>query len=137
MTMGIKNSIHLTIKTPTSVIYNGEVISITIPTTDGYINVLPNHENLISTVDIGIIKIETIDAKVIELLSYEGIVVIKNGEVNVLTQEADSPTQEKLEELENAIQSASEKLETGTQLPSDLIRAEKELRYYLLKNKHN
>lgn len=128
------NLLKITIKTPTSVVYSGEAISVNLPTSDGHITVLANHENLITTVVIGVIKIETSDHKVVEMFSYDGVVVIESGSVNILTQAAHTPDESRLMELEKAIESAKNSGQPGnTQLTADLIRAEKELRYHLLK----
>lgn len=135
-----KNSILLTIKTPTTTIFSEEVNSVTVPTANGYITILPNHENIVSTIDIGITKIipkvkeGASQEKVIELLSFKGIITVSQNSVTILTQEAEIPTSERLKQLEEAIASAKEKIDSNTELPADLIRAEKELRYHLIHN---
>lgn len=125
--------LKITIKTPTKVIYDGEAENIIMPTPSGNIQILANHQNLISLLDVGVIKVA--DSKKSNFLCIKGIVTVRNDFVSVLTEEALRPEQEILLEIQNAIKSAEEGKPTSTILAADLIRAEKQLRYYLLKEK--
>lgn len=52
------NKLHLKIITPKKVVYEKEVDSITLPSYDGEITILPRHSNLFSLLKEGVIKIK-------------------------------------------------------------------------------
>ena len=125
--------LKVTIKTPTKVIFDGESEDITLPTISGNIQILGNHQNLITLLDVGVIKLS--DNKSSKFVCIKGIATIRKNFVSILTEEALRPEKEILEEIQSSIKSAAEGKPTSTILAADLIRAEKELRYYILKEK--
>lgn len=125
----------VTIKTPTKVIFDGEADSVTLPSSNGDIQILSNHQNLITMLGVGVIKIQ--DKENTKLVCINGIATIRNNFVSVLTEEALRPEEEVLKEIQTAIESAKEGKPKSTILAADLIRAEKQLRYYLFKEKEN
>jgi F-type H+-transporting ATPase subunit epsilon len=117
-----------------------DIKEVYIPTTTGIIGVLPEHENLISTLAIGKIIIKTSNPKLQtynqdEVLIAGGILQIKNDEIIVLADEADLPHELIKEDIEEAIKRAEQKL-SGFVEPSELIRLEKELRYHKFKQSY-
>jgi len=125
--------LKIKIKTPTKVIFTGDADSITLPTKIGEIQILQNHSNLITMLDIGLIKIN--EPNPTTFFCINGIAKIKDNTVSVLTEEALKPQEEVLKEIQQALKSAQEGRPTSNILAKDLIRAEKQLRYYLLKDK--
>jgi F-type H+-transporting ATPase subunit epsilon len=125
--------IYLTIKTPTKIIFEGNVKQITMPALLGKITVLPNHSNLVTLIDIGLIEVEA-DTD-LEFFCIKGLARIQKNHVTILTEEVAKLEQEVLNEISAAIESAKKGQPTSVILTEDLIRAEKELRYILLKDK--
>ena len=123
--------LKVTIKTPTKLIYDGEAENIILPTMSGEIQILNNHQNLITMLDVGAIKIK--NNQNLKFICINGIATIRNNSISILTEEALEPEELILKEIQDAIKSAQEGKPTSTILAADLIRAEKQLRYYLLK----
>lgn len=86
--------LHLEITTPDKIIFSGAVDSISIPTPDGEITILPHHIPLISIVAAGSIFVRTGQEEHIFAVS-RGAVEIDGTTVRVLTDTAD-----RAEELE-------------------------------------
>ncbi len=76
------DKITLDIITPESVIFNGEVTSVTLPGAKGIFTVLIKHAPLISTLTKGKI-IYNIDEKIFAVESNGGVVEVKNNVVTV------------------------------------------------------
>jgi F-type H+-transporting ATPase subunit epsilon len=124
--------IQLTIKTPTKIFFKGQVQKVSLPTSKGYLTILPNHVNLVTMLEVGLIEIQAEKAE--KFICFKGIVKVSKNTVSILTEEAANPADEVLAEISAAIESAKAGKPTSVILPADLIRAEKELKYYLLKN---
>lgn len=79
------HSFKLKILTPDNKLFDGQVLSITLPTDAGEITILKNHTSLISTISIGEIKIVDSDKSENVFFVQGGVLDIKeNGEVVVL-----------------------------------------------------
>ena len=57
------SELNLNITTPSKKIFSGEIKAITVPGTNGSFQVLRNHAPIISTLEIGVIKIDLPDGK--------------------------------------------------------------------------
>lgn len=76
-------SFSLEIVSPVRMVFQGEVKSITIPGTLGSFQVLQNHAPLISTFEVGKIKIEK-DTETIEYSTSGGVFEVKSNKAIVL-----------------------------------------------------
>jgi F-type H+-transporting ATPase subunit epsilon len=76
--------LNLEIITPSKVVFNGEVKSVTIPGTDGNFQVLKNHAPLISTFEIGLVKAELPDNSINYFATAGGTAEVLNNKVLVL-----------------------------------------------------
>ena len=104
---------------------------IELPGKAGILGVLNNHEPVISTLDVGIIRIKE-SGKEINLVINGGFAQIANNNVFILANEAEMQENLVKEEIENAIRNAENKI-SGKLEPSELIRLEKEIKYQKLK----
>ncbi len=75
---------QLEILTPDAIIYNGEVISVSLPGLNGRFQVLNNHASIISTLTSGEILIETADKNIEKFEIKGGILEILKNKVIVL-----------------------------------------------------
>ncbi len=75
---------QLEILTPDAIIYNGEVISVSLPGLNGRFQVLNNHAPIISTLTSGEILIETADKNIEKFGIKGGILEILKNKVIVL-----------------------------------------------------
>jgi len=108
-----------------------EALEIYVPTTSGTIGVLADHENLISILQIGEVKVKTSKATDTILING-GVLEVKDNEVILLTEDANLPHEIIKEETEKAIRMAEEKLASNP--PStELVMLEKQLRYQRFK----
>lgn len=81
------NTLHLKVITPRKVVMDKQVNSVTIPTADGEITILPHHTHLFSLLVEGIVKIKTQTDE--DLLAIGGGYLETNGKtVTVLVSRA-------------------------------------------------
>jgi F-type H+-transporting ATPase subunit epsilon len=76
------NTIKLEIYTPTGVIFNGEVTSVTLPGTKGLFTILYNHGAIISSLTKGKIKY-TVNEEISTIEVSGGFAEVKNNVVTV------------------------------------------------------
>lgn len=105
------NTFKLKILTPYKKLFEGEVVSFTVPTKSGEITVLKNHAPLVSLISIGEIKITNPDGSVEKLLVQGGVIDVKNSskdsEVSILADQLVSlDSQEDLNEEINRAKEA-------------------------------
>jgi F-type H+-transporting ATPase subunit epsilon len=91
--------IQLEIFTPESVVYRGKVRSITLPGTMGSFQVLYNHAPLISTLELGKVKIIDEGGKEIYFIVSDGFAEVKNNVVTVLVDSAERYEKEKVNQV--------------------------------------
>lgn len=76
--------LNLEIVTPPKSAFNGEIKSITVPGTEGRFQVLLNHAPIISTFDIGMIKVELPDGKPNYFSTAGGTIEVLDNKILVL-----------------------------------------------------
>jgi F-type H+-transporting ATPase subunit epsilon len=104
-----------------------------VPTTDGIIGILPHHTNLITSLNIGLLRIKFKDLEEKQIVLNGGIMQVHENVVSVLADEAQLADDLVNIEIEKAIQDAEQKL-SGTLEPTELIQLERQLRYERFKN---
>jgi len=127
---------QITIQSSSKQIYStNKADYIQLPGIDGYIGILPGHEPLITTLDIGeVIVRENGTEKSIAING--GFAQITGKNVYILADEAHLASNKVDEEIEEAIKRAEEKLK-GDLEPSELIQLEKQIKYNKLRKKLN
>lgn len=115
------------ISTKEIVFESQEIESLSTPTQAGRIQILPNHANLITALDIGMLSVVS-EGKKQDILISGGFMVVKENSILVLADEANKPEELVKQEIQQAINDAQAKLENTTS-PSELIQLEKQLRY--------
>ncbi|TQR61381.1 ATP synthase F1 subunit epsilon [Campylobacter troglodytis] len=110
----MSNTIHLEIVTPTGIIYQGDVLCVVLPGSEGEFGVLRGHAALISSLKAGVIDIEKTDSKH-ELVAIDSgyaevnefkITVLAKGAVAINTGE-ESEIAKNLEKAKDLILSMS------------------------------
>jgi len=81
--------LNVMLATPEKLVYSGEVDSLVIPGQDGYFGVLPNHAPMVSTLEIGELKIKN-DNQEYYYAIEGGFCEISNNKVIILTSSAQS-----------------------------------------------
>ncbi len=116
--------LKLEIITPTRVAFSGKVKTITIPGTKGSFQVLFNHAPLISTFEVGRIKLQNEQGVESEFATGGGTVEVKSNEILVLADSLESREEIDIERAQNALLRAKDRVSSRNKEGMDLIRAE-------------
>ena len=76
--------LNLNIITPSKTIFSGDVQSVTVPGTDGNFQILKNHAPIISTLEIGLVKVELPDGSTEFFSTGGGTVEVLNNKITLL-----------------------------------------------------
>lgn len=118
---------NLEIITPEKVAYKAEVVGITLPGTNGEFQVLFNHAPLVSTFEVGIIKILVDENKGIAFATSGGTVDIKDNNVLVLANTLERPDQIDIDRAKESAERARKRLASEKKAEIDASRAEASL----------
>jgi F-type H+-transporting ATPase subunit epsilon len=88
--------LELEIVTPEKVVYKGKVRSVTVPGTVGSFQILYNHAPILSTLEVGGIKIVNDEGKVTYLVSSKGFVEVRDNVVSVLVDSVEGVERSRL-----------------------------------------
>jgi len=116
--------LHIEIVSPSKPIFNGEVISITLPGTEGNFQVLYNHAPILSSLTIGIIKIEDVNGNKRNISTSGGSVEVKNNSVVVLANSAEFEDEIDTNRAQKAKERAEKRLNNKSSVDIDVTRAE-------------
>ena len=122
-------TLHVDIVTPSKTAFEGEVQSITIPGTLGNFQVLYNHAPLMSSFEIGLIKIVTEQGEQKLFATSGGTVEVLDNKVIVLAESFESPEEIDTQRAEEAKNRAKKRIAKETEEKDiDILRAELALR---------
>ncbi|MDQ7815783.1 MAG: ATP synthase F1 subunit epsilon [Melioribacteraceae bacterium] len=120
--------LNVEIITPSKLAYSGKVKSISLPGTLGNFQVLFNHAPLLSTIEVGRIKIVDLNDIETEYTTSGGSVEVLNNKILVLADSFESKEEIDIERAENALQRAKERLANRNKEKIDELRVEIALR---------
>ena len=103
-------SLQICILTPDRVFWNQEAEEIILPTNTGQMGVLSNHAPIITALDIGIMSIRT-QKEWTSVVLMGGFALVKQNQVTVLVNSAESKETIESSEAEQAFLEAKEQLE--------------------------
>jgi F-type H+-transporting ATPase subunit epsilon len=99
----MSKTFHIKIVTPESILFEGEVVSMTIPTDAGEITVLPNHIPIVSTISSGVAVITYEDGHDEDLAISGGFLQVKaDHQVVVLAEMAERAINLDIQAIEEA-----------------------------------
>ena len=111
------DKLRLSIVTPNGQIFDDDIKTVVLPGKDGEFGVLPHHSSLVSSLTVGVIEIEKIDASKEAVainwghvkVSEDSVDVLVDGAVALTTSEDSSLAEnlEKARELVNAVKEAN------------------------------
>jgi len=104
------SELNLEIVTPFGILLNSKIISCTVPGTRGEFQVLQHHAALMSTVEIGSVKVEYTDAKSAKIAVSGGFCEVKNDRVKIMVESAESADHIDTERAKAAKRRAEERL---------------------------
>ena len=116
--------LNLEILTPDKLSYSGEVEAVTVPGTVGSFQVLYNHAPLLSTIDIGAIKVEVSKDKTIYFATGGGTIEVLNNKIKILADCLEQVSEIDVERAKKALTRAQERLEKKHIEKIDVPRAE-------------
>jgi len=115
--------INLEIITPSKQAFSGKVKSLTVPGTAGSFQVLYNHSPLISTFEIGKIKIEDLEGKYLEFVTSGGTVEVTENKILLLADSIESKEEIDVQRALKSYERAKQRL-TARGKEVDPFRAE-------------
>ncbi|MCU7496404.1 MAG: F0F1 ATP synthase subunit epsilon [Ignavibacteria bacterium] len=118
--------LFLEVVTPSKVAYAGNIKSVTIPGTMGSFQVLYNHAPLISSIEIGPVKIVEENGSVRFFAISGGTVEVKDNKILVLAESIEEAPEIDVERAKKAVERAKERLKEGS-LNFDVDRAQASL----------
>lgn len=83
-----EKSLHVEIVTPAEKIYSGNAMSVTVPGALSPFEILFNHAPIVSSLDIGQVKITDVSNKNIKFAVSTGFAEVKDNKVSILVEEA-------------------------------------------------
>ena len=116
--------LKLEIITPTKVAFTGNVKSLTVPGSLGSFQVLFNHAPLMSTFEVGRIKLENGHAETNEFATGGGTIEVKDNVILVLADSLESKEEIDITRAQGALQRAKNRLGNRSKEEIDQIRAE-------------
>lgn len=103
--MAHKESLQFTVVTQEKTVYSKTADSVTAKTALGEITILPHHDNLVTLIEPGEIKIHN-GSERIALATSGGFLEVNNNVVTILADSAELPSDINIEEAEKARQEA-------------------------------
>ncbi len=77
---------NLNILTPESEVFNGDIISVKVPSTDGPFQILKNHAPIVAALVNGTVEVKTVSGEISKYTIEKGFVEVLNNKVNILVQ---------------------------------------------------
>jgi len=111
--------LYLEIITTDKKIFSGDVKSVTAPGTLGEFQVLYNHAPLVSTLEIGRIKINDAGGNVIIYASSGGIIEVRDNKVILLADAIEKHDEIDIPRAEKALSNAKEKFDSRLDINRD------------------
>ena len=121
--MASDNLMELEIVSPVKSVYQGQVKYVTAPGTLGEFQVLYNHAAMVSTLQIGIMKIEDEAGNKKEFSTSGGILEVKNNKISVLADTIESKDEIDLERAKKSLERGEKRLSENSE-NLDRARAE-------------
>lgn len=98
--------LNVSIVTPQATAFEGSALAVSVPGSHSPFQVLYNHAPIISSLDIGVVKIEDEKNNVTYYASREGFVEVMKNTVNIVVQELVPATSINIEQAEEQLSSA-------------------------------
>jgi F-type H+-transporting ATPase subunit epsilon len=124
--------LELEIVSPVKIVYKGMVKSVTAPGVLGEFQVLYNHAALVSTLEIGILKLENEKGEEISYSTSGGILEVKNNKISILADSIESKEEIDVERARKALERGEKRLAEKDEM---IDRARAELAIMRAKNR--
>jgi len=109
-----KNSIQFHIVTPERKIFSQEVLEVTVPTTNGYVTILPNHIPMVSIVAVGELRVKLSDGAMHPFAISSGILEVQpSSKVVILADRSEFATEIDISRAEEAYKRAEQAMKAA------------------------
>ena len=108
------SELNLEIVTPFGKLVNESITSCTLPGASGQFQVLKDHAAIISTVTVGLVKIEYMDVKSAYVAVSSGFCEVKDNQVEVIVESAEFADSIDVQRAESAKNRAEERLSSDS-----------------------
>ena len=126
----------LEVITPEQGVYEGPVVSLTVPAEGGSLGVLPNHAALLTPVAIGEVQIVEENGEELHLMVSDGFLEVENNRARLLVEVGERADDINEERAQKAEKRARQRLkESHSDSEFDLARAEAALRRALMRQR--
>lgn len=119
--------LNVEIITPSKSAFKGQAKSVTVPGSLGNFQILFNHAPILSSLEIGKIKIENPDGLISEYAVGSGTVEVRDNEVLVLADSVELKSEIDVDRAMNSYSRAKERLSMRSKGDIDVARAESSL----------
>lgn len=116
--------LNVEIVTPEKVLYSGKAVSVSVPGSKSPFQVLYNHAPIVSSLDLGIIKIIDESNKMLFFASSPGFTEVRQNKVSILVENAQDASLLNESELNGIISAAHVKLAGAGKQEAELIKEE-------------
>lgn len=96
--------------TPTGKLFEGEVVGVQVPGEQGSFEVQVNHAPIVSTLQVGEVRVKKPGGEILRLAVTGGFVEMKENRLSVLAEAAEKAEQIDVERAQIALRQASEEL---------------------------
>jgi F-type H+-transporting ATPase subunit epsilon len=110
--MAMELTLHIV--TPFGQVFQGEVLSCTLPGASGEFQVLPHHTDLVSLLEIGPIKFQLTDHTEKWLASSGGYCEIKDNQLKIMVESAEFAEQIDIKRAQAALKRAEERIKSAS-----------------------
>ncbi len=115
---------YLEILTPSKKMFEGNILSVTVPGTVGEFQVLFNHAPIISTLEIGRVKVRPAEGPEQIYAVSNGVIEVLNNKVLILVKSIENVTEIDVTRAERAAERARQRLSEKHNQEIDASRAE-------------
>ena len=120
--------LFIEVVTPSKTAYIGDIKSVTVPGSSGNFQVLFNHAPIMSSMEIGVVKIVDDEGKILEYSTSGGTIEVMQNKILLLAESFETPDEIDERRAEEAEQRARERMSNKNKEDVDSIRAELALR---------
>ena len=110
--MSSESKIHLNVITPDSTIFSGDAKFVVVRSKAGELGILPRHANLVAALDVGQLRVDTLDGEQLFFANFGGFMDVTPTEINIVTPNCELPGEIDEERAKRAKERAEERLQS-------------------------
>jgi F-type H+-transporting ATPase subunit epsilon len=124
--MDTNKLLDVNIVSPKKVIFSGKAVSVSVPGSQSPFQILYNHAPIVSSLDLGVVKIVDENEKTIYFATTKGFTEVRKNVVSILVDNAENAADYNINEANEKLSAANKKYE-GAKTPEEKELAKMEL----------